>query len=144
MVRLIKKKRNEDFIADTQPPQKAIMYYGMKAMTESSDINNDKEYQFFFTIYRRGENTIDDILKKDINPDKVFKATSRDSLKSEIQSSDFLTKKDFGILNKMRDDKTKVMLGYILEPTYSMDRDKWDYAEVYIDMNNNIYVKWRH
>lgn len=140
MVRLRRRKKNEDFIADVQPPQTAVMYYNMKPVKENA---SEKEYQFYFTIYDKGR-TIESILDEKKRPDNVFKSTSQHSVKSVMQSSDFLTDKDFGIINKLKGRDTQVLIGYVLEPDYSTDRDKWDYAEVYIDMNNSLKVKWRH
>ena len=140
MVRLKRKKKNEDFIADVQPPQKAVMYYNMRPVKENT---SEKEYQFYFIIYDKNR-TIEDILDKQSRPDKVFKATSQHSVKTVMQGSDFITDKDFGIINKLKGRDTQVLIGYILEPDYSTDRDKWDYAEVFIDMKNSLKVKWRH
>lgn len=136
MVKL-KRIKTEDFIADTQPPDTAILYYGLK---KESGL---KEYQFFTSAYDQ-DMSISDILKSDKKPDNIFKSSSKYALERDLQNSGFLTSKDFGALNKNRDKNTRVLLGYILEPTYSISRDKWDYAEVYLNVDNSIRVIWKH
>ena len=118
-------------------PQDAVMYYGLKPEA------NLREYQFFFTVYDK-DRSISSILKNEERPDKVFKSTSRHSLETDIQNSSFLTDKDFGAINKYRDSNTRTFIGYILEPMYSVNKDNWDYANVYLDINNNIIIDWRH
>ena len=135
--RPINKNRNEDFISDVQPPENAIMYYGMKPEAKL------KEYKFFFTVYDK-DRTPTSIMKNKERYDKIFKATSRHSLEKEMQNSHFLTDKDFGAINKYRNNDTHTFIGYILEPGFTADNDKWDYGSVFLDINNNIIVKWRH
>lgn len=118
-------------------PQDAVMYYGLKPEA------NLREYQFFFTVYDK-DRSISSLLKNEERPDKVFKSTSRHSLETDIQNSSFLTDKDFGAINKYRDSNTRTFIGYILEPMYSVNKDNWDYANVYLDINNNIVIDWRH
>lgn len=118
-------------------PQNAVMYYGLKPEA------NLREYQFFFTVYDK-DRSIDSILKNKERPDRIFKSTSRHSLETDIQNSSFLTDKDFGAINKYRDDDTRTFIGYILEPMYAVNKDSWDYANVYLDINNNIIIDWRH
>ena len=118
-------------------PQNAIMYYGLKPES------NLREYQFFFTVYDK-DRTPNSIMKNNERPDKIFKTTSRHSLDKEIQNSQFLTDKDFGAINKYRNEDTRTFIGYIIEPSYTADQSTWDYASVYLDINNNIVVEWRH
>lgn len=118
-------------------PQTAVMYYGLKPES------NLREYQFFFTVYDK-DRTINSILKNEERPDKVFKSTSRHSLENDMQNSNFLTDKDFGAINKYRDKDTKTFIGYVIEPIYGSNKDSWDYARVYLDINNNIKIDWRH
>ena len=118
-------------------PQTAVMYYGLKPEA------NLKEYQFYFSVYDK-DRTVSDIVKDGSRPDKVFKSTSRHSLGQDIQNSSFLSDKDFGAINKYRNKDTRSFIGYILEPTHGIDKDTWDYAEVYLDINNNIVIDWRH
>lgn len=137
MVRLKRPLKKEDFISDVQPPQTAIMYYGMKPES------NLKEYQFFYSVYDK-KTTPSDIIKKEKSPDRVFKSSSRHSLELDMQNSDFLTDKDFGAINKGRDNDTRTLIGYVLEPTYSTEKSSWDYACVYLDTDNSIIIDWRH
>lgn len=118
-------------------PQNAVMYYGLKPEA------NLREYQFFFTVYDK-DRSRDSIIKNKERPDRIFKSTSRHSLETDIQNSSFLTDKDFGAINKYRDDDTRAFIGYILEPMYAVNKDSWDYANVYLDINNNIVIDWRH
>lgn len=122
-------------------PQSAVMYYGMKKQLKPEAKQN--EYQFFFCVYDK-DRTISSIIKKEERPDKVFKSTSRHSLEGDMQNSGFLSDKDFGAINKYRNTDTHLLIGYIIEPNYSMDKDKWDYARVYLDVDNSIIVDWRH
>lgn len=121
-------------------PQTAVMYYGLKKLKPEA---KQKEYQFFFCVYDK-DRTIDSILENDIRPDRIFKSTSKHSLEMDIQNSNFLTDKDFGAINKYRDEDTHTIIGYILEPNYGTDKDKWDYAHVFLDIDNKIILKWRH
>ena len=118
-------------------PQKPMMYYGMKPEA------NLREYQFFFTVYDK-DRTPTSIMKKGEMPDRVFKTTSRHSLETEMQNSNFLTDKDFGAINKYRNDSTRAFIGYIIEPSYTSDKSAWDYASVFLDVNNSIIIEWRH
>lgn len=118
-------------------PQTPIMYYGLKQETAL------QEYQFYFAVYDKNL-SIKEILSSTKRPDRVFKSTSRHSLESDMQNSGFLSDKDFGAINKYRNTDTRTFIGYILDPTYSIDRDKWDYARVYLDVKNNIKLVWRH
>lgn len=118
-------------------PQRAVMYYGMKS--EASK----KEYKFFFTVYKK-DRTPESIVGNGERADYVFQATSRHSLETEIQNSSFLTDKDFGAINKYRNEDTRTLIGYIIEPLYTSGQREWDYANVYLDVNNNIILEWRH
>lgn len=138
--RVIREDAGVTSIPATDFPSKAVMYYGMKELKPEAKQN---EYQFFFCVYDK-DRTIDSILKKEERPDKVFKSTSPHSLELDMQNSNFLTDKDFGAINKYRDEDTRTLIGYIIEPDYSVDKDKWDYAEVYLDIENSIIVDWKH
>lgn len=118
-------------------PERSIMYYGMKPESTL------QEYQFFFSVYDK-KRTPSSIMKNGERPDKVFKTTSRHSLENEMQKSHFLTDKDFGAINKYRNNDTHTFIGYILEPSFTSDKSTWDYASVFLDVDNNIIVKWRH
>ena len=118
-------------------PQTAVMYYGLKPEA------NLREYHFYFAVYNK-DRSISSIIKNGERPDKVFKSTSRHTLDTDMQNSSFLTDKDFGAINKYRNDDTRAFIGYIVEPNYSVDKDTWDYANVYLDVNNNIIIDWRH
>lgn len=121
-------------------PQDAVMYYGMRKMKPEA---KQSEYQFFFNVYDK-DRTVSSIIKKGERPDKVFKSTSRHSLENDMQNSDFLSDKDFGAINKYRDKDTHLLIGYIIEPNYSTDKDTWDYARVYLDIDNGIIIDWKH
>ena len=118
-------------------PEKPMMYYGLKPES------NLQEYQFFFTVYDK-KKTPDSIMKNNERPDRVFKTTSRHSLENEMQNSHFLTDKDFGAINKYRNQDTHTFIGYILEPLYTADKSNWDFGSVFLDVNNNIIIKWKH
>jgi hypothetical protein len=136
MVKL-KRMKKEDYISDTQPPETALFYYGMK---KEANLN---EYHFYYTVYNK-DRSIKSILDSQDEPDKVFKSTSRHALESDMQNSNFITDKDFGVINKYRDKDTRVFIGFVLEPDYSSDKQSWDYGSVFLDINNNIIIKWRH
>ena len=123
--------------SDSSFSQRPMMYYGMKPES------NLKDYQFFFTVYDK-DRIPASIMKKGERPDRVFKTTSRHSLETEMQNSSFLTDKDFGAINKYRDDNTRTLIGYIIEPSYTADKSTWDYASVFLDVGNNIFIEWRH
>lgn len=118
-------------------PQKAVMYYGMRAEA------TEKEYQFFFDVYKK-KRTPESIVESGDRPDKVFNTTSRLSLQQEMQNSNFLSDKDFGAINKYRNDSTRTHIGYIIEPLYMSGKNDWDYADVFIGVNNNIILEWSH
>lgn len=118
-------------------PQNAVMYYGLKPEA------NLREYHFFFSVYDKGR-SVASILENEERPDKVFKSTSKHSLELDLQNSNFLTDKDFGAINKYRDSDTHTFIGYIIEPNHGVDKDTWDYANVYLDVHNNIKLDWRH
>ena len=135
--RIIKEDSGVTSIPASSFPQNAVMYYGLKPEA------NLQEFHFYFTVYNK-DRSIASIIKKGERPDKVFKSTSRHSLETEMQNSNFITDKDFGAINKYRNKDTRTFIGYILEPTYSTDKDTWDYANVYLDVNNKLIVDWRH
>jgi hypothetical protein len=118
-------------------PQTAVMYYGLKPEA------NLREYLFYFSVYNK-DRTPSTIIKNKERPDKIFKSTSRHSLELDMQNSNFITNKDFGAINKYRNDDTHAFIGYLLEPNYGIDKDAWDYANVYLDVHNNIILDWRH
>ena len=123
--------------SDSSFPQRAIIYYGMKAEA------NKKEFQFFFTVYDK-KRTPESIVENGERADYVFQTTSRHSLETEMQNSSFLSDKDFGAINKYRNDDTHTLIGYIIEPLYRSGKNAWDYASVYLDNKNNIILEWRH
>lgn len=116
-------------------PQKPLFYYGIESEL--------KEYNFYFTIYDK-ERTPNSIIENGIRPDFILKTKSKYSLEQDLQNSGFLKDKDFGVLNKNRNSEMNTLLGFILDPLYSSSSREWDYAEVYLDVNNNISLKWRH
>ena len=117
-------------------PQKAIMYYGLKA---ESDQN---EYQFYFTIYDRSL-TPEKVIEKGKKPDHVFKS-SKHGLAFNMQNSGFLTDKDFGLVNKLKDKSMRAEIGFVIEPLYTSTGKDWDYAKVFVNVDNQIVIEWRH
>lgn len=95
------------------------------------------EYLYFNTLFADFE--ISDIVATRLPLYDLKFISTKFDVASQLQNSNFLENKDFVIINERRAEQSLVKLGYILS---LKDHSNFDYATVYIDMNNIISVFW--
>ena len=110
---------------------------GLPAFNEEQSIN---EYRFYLTLFNDYTVHQCNVDRKNLHDLKLV--SSKYDLESKLQDSNFLKRKDFTMINNKREQYESVKVGLIIKE----DGSKYalpEYGEVYINMNNKIYINWK-
>lgn len=68
----------------------------------------------------------------------------REQIVNQIIKNDLITKKDYSVIMSKRGKVNYVDVFLVIPDEYSSDKDKWDYAIVYSNFDNELSIEWKH
>lgn len=103
------------------------------------------QYRYYSLLYKT--RVLSDLFKypeiEDSVHDFEFYASSPNGVAFQLTRLAFLKKQDYAIINRIRSSYADVIVGYVI-PESILESNTWEYAEVYVGMDQSIRVTWRH
>lgn len=107
------------------------------------EAKNDCKTYYLYNIIYNNTLTLKKVRLNKLEPDYTL-TCKREQIVNQIIKNDLITKKDYSVIMSKRGKVNYVDVFLVILDDYSSDKDKWDYAVVYSNFNNELNIEWKH
>lgn len=107
------------------------------------EMKNDRGTYYLYNILYNDTLTPKKVRLNELEPDYTLTCNS-EQIVNQIIKNDLLTKKDYSVIMSKRGKINYVDVFLVIPDEYSSDKDKWDYAVVYSNFENELSIEWKH